>query len=64
MGDIANLISKMNGTSAELSVAKGVEGVIVRKTDPVELDEVSFAYKTPTEKLKVSTFISLSHLLT
>ncbi|XP_023203222.1 adhesion G-protein coupled receptor G6-like isoform X3 [Xiphophorus maculatus] len=53
MGDMANLISKMNGTSAELSVAKGVEGVIVRKTDPAELDEVSFAYKTPTEKLKI-----------
>ncbi|XP_027895589.1 adhesion G-protein coupled receptor G6-like [Xiphophorus couchianus] len=53
MGDMANLISKMNGTSAELSVAKGVQGVIVRKTDPAELDEVSFAYKTPTEKLKI-----------
>ncbi|XP_032442153.1 adhesion G-protein coupled receptor G2-like isoform X2 [Xiphophorus hellerii] len=53
MGDMANLISKMNGTSAELSVAKGIGGVIVRKTDPAELDEVSFAYKTPTEKLKI-----------
>lgn len=64
MDSLESLISKMNGTSAELSVAKGIEGVIVRKTDPAEMNEVSFAYKTPTEKLKVSTFISLSHVLT
>ncbi|XP_054910446.1 adhesion G-protein coupled receptor G2-like isoform X2 [Poeciliopsis prolifica] len=53
MDSMANLLSKMNGTSAELSVAKGVEGVIVKKTDPAELNEVSFAYKTPAEKLKI-----------
>ncbi|XP_043961651.1 adhesion G-protein coupled receptor G2-like isoform X2 [Gambusia affinis] len=53
MDSLESLISKMNGTSAELSVAKGIEGVIVRKTDPAEMNEVSFAYKTPTEKLKI-----------
>ncbi|XP_036003580.1 adhesion G-protein coupled receptor G2 isoform X2 [Fundulus heteroclitus] len=53
MAGMGELISKMNGTSAELSVGKGVEGVIVRKTNPEELDEVSFAYMDPNDKLKI-----------
>lgn len=60
MSEMGNLISKMNGTSAELSVGKGVEGIIVRQTNPQELDEVSFAYQDPNDKLKVSPFIYLS----
>ncbi|KAM4529254.1 adhesion G-protein coupled receptor G5-like [Fundulus diaphanus] len=53
MAGMGDLISKMNGTSAELSAGKGIEGVIVRKTNPKELDEVSFAYMDPKDKLKI-----------
>ncbi|MEQ2216138.1 hypothetical protein XENOCAPTIV_011259 [Xenoophorus captivus] len=52
MSGMAQLISEMNGTSAELSVGKGIEGVLVRKSDPAELNEVSFAYMDPNDKLK------------
>lgn len=55
-----DLISMMNGTSAQLSVGKGIEGVIVRKTDPEEIDEVSFVYQTPKDKIKVRGLL-LSH---
>lgn len=51
--EMKDLISKMNGTSAELSVGKGVEGVIVKQTDPKDMNEVSFAYQTPKEKMKI-----------
>ncbi|XP_047244406.1 adhesion G-protein coupled receptor G2-like isoform X2 [Girardinichthys multiradiatus] len=53
MSGIEKLISQMNGTSAELSIGKGIEGVLVRKPDPAELNEVSFAYMDPNDKLKI-----------
>ncbi|MEQ2163593.1 hypothetical protein GOODEAATRI_031815, partial [Goodea atripinnis] len=53
MSGMEQLISKMNGTSAELSLGKGIEGVLVRKPDPAELNEVSFAYMDPNDKLKI-----------
>ncbi|XP_038133491.1 adhesion G-protein coupled receptor G2-like [Cyprinodon tularosa] len=53
MSEMGNLISKMNGTSAELSIGKGIEGIIVKQTNPQELDEVSFAYQDPNDKLKI-----------
>ncbi|XP_014906751.1 adhesion G-protein coupled receptor G2-like [Poecilia latipinna] len=53
MSKMQSLISLMNGTSAELSVGKGIEGIIVKKTDPEQLDQVSFAYRDPQESLKI-----------
>ncbi|MEQ2221972.1 hypothetical protein ILYODFUR_021102 [Ilyodon furcidens] len=53
MSGMKDLISIMNGTSAELSVGNGIEGVLVRNSDPTELNEVSFAYMDPNDKLKI-----------
>ncbi|MEQ2306327.1 hypothetical protein AMECASPLE_007101 [Ameca splendens] len=52
MSGMEQLISKMNGTSAELSVGKGIEGILVRNPNPAELNEVSLAYMDPNDKLK------------
>ncbi|XP_013870860.1 G-protein coupled receptor 64 [Austrofundulus limnaeus] len=50
---MGNLVASMNGTSASLSLGKAVEGLLVRQTNPTNLDQVSFAYMSPNDKLNI-----------
>ncbi|XP_017267320.1 adhesion G-protein coupled receptor G2 [Kryptolebias marmoratus] len=53
MTEMGNLVSSMNGTSASLSLGKGVEGLLVRQPDTEDLNPMSFAYRTPQDKLNI-----------
>ncbi|XP_044025457.1 adhesion G-protein coupled receptor G2-like [Siniperca chuatsi] len=53
MNKMANLAASINGSSATVTVGEGVTGILVRETDPVNIDEVSFAYVSPNDSMSI-----------
>ncbi|XP_070397913.1 uncharacterized protein [Nothobranchius furzeri] len=53
VANLANLVSQMNGTSAELSAGEGVKGMLVRQADPTVLEPVSLAYQSANSNLNI-----------
>lgn len=47
MNTLSDFVTTMNVTSAEFKLGGGVSGVIVKETDPRDLQHVSVAYVTP-----------------
>lgn len=47
MNRLSDFAMSMNVTSAEFKLGGGVSGVVVKETDPMDLDHVAFAYVTP-----------------
>ncbi|KAM6906807.1 adhesion G-protein coupled receptor G1-like [Lycodopsis pacificus] len=43
----------MNVSSAALTVTEGVTGILVRETDPVDVDEVFFGYSAPNDSIRI-----------
>ncbi|XP_041832193.1 adhesion G protein-coupled receptor G3-like [Melanotaenia boesemani] len=48
-----NIVSKMNGTSASLSLGPEIEGILVKNTNPKDEGEMSFAYNSDADDLKI-----------
>ncbi|KAM3602476.1 uncharacterized protein V6R79_004911 [Siganus canaliculatus] len=53
MDQMSNVASSINGSSAELMLGDGITGVLVRETDPEDVDEVSFAYESPHQSINI-----------
>ncbi|KAM4521550.1 adhesion G-protein coupled receptor G2-like [Odontesthes bonariensis] len=53
MKNMENLVATMKGTSASLSVAEGVTGILVKGPEPEEMEGVSFAYQSPADSIKI-----------
>ncbi|XP_071323975.1 adhesion G-protein coupled receptor G5-like [Trachinotus anak] len=53
MNGMADLASSINGSSVALSGGEGVTGILVRETESVGIEEVSFAYSSPNESLSI-----------
>lgn len=47
MNSLSDFATTMNVSSAEIKLGGGVSGVIVKETDPRDLQRVSLAYVTP-----------------
>lgn len=54
MKKMSDLATSINVSSAELTVGKGITGIIKRETEPEKVQEVSFAYASPTGSIVVS----------
>lgn len=61
MSKMGNLVASMNGTSASLSLGRAVEGLLVRQTEPANMDQVSFAYMSPDDSLNVGLPFTTPH---
>ncbi|KAM8726123.1 adhesion G-protein coupled receptor G5 [Acanthopagrus schlegelii] len=53
MSVMSDLASSINGSSAALSLGEGVEGVLVRETEPADINEVLFAYASPKANISM-----------
>ncbi|XP_040919684.1 adhesion G-protein coupled receptor G5-like [Toxotes jaculatrix] len=53
MNGMAKLASSLTEPAAALSGGEGVTGIIVRETEPLDVQEVSFAYTSPNESLSI-----------
>ncbi|XP_027140306.1 adhesion G-protein coupled receptor G2 [Larimichthys crocea] len=53
MGKMSDLVSNLNESSAAVSLGNGVQGIIVRETEPEDVDEISFAYSSPVSELNI-----------
>ncbi|KAJ4929048.1 hypothetical protein JOQ06_004669 [Pogonophryne albipinna] len=53
MDNMADFITSFEGNSASVSVAEGISGVLVKKPDPEDLEEISFAYNSPNESMNI-----------
>ncbi|XP_035535177.1 adhesion G-protein coupled receptor G2-like isoform X2 [Morone saxatilis] len=53
MSSMSNLVAALNVSSAELNLGEGVTGILVRETQPEDVDEVSFAYLNPNESINI-----------
>ncbi|XP_034097141.1 uncharacterized protein LOC117563087, partial [Gymnodraco acuticeps] len=53
MNNMANFITSFEGNSAAVSVAEGISGVLVKKPDPEDIEEISFAYNSPNESMNI-----------
>ncbi|XP_056219343.1 adhesion G protein-coupled receptor G3-like isoform X2 [Seriola aureovittata] len=61
MDEMAKFASSINGSTAALSAGEGVTGILVKNTES-ELEEVSFAYKSVNDSLRIiEDRDSLSH---
>lgn len=56
MNEMANLASSINGSSAELTIG-GAVGILVRETEPADVQEVSFAYLSPNDSINVGALL-------
>ena len=54
MNKMFDLASSINGSSVALTLGKGVDGVLVRETEPEDVTEVFFAYTSPKASINVS----------
>ena len=54
---MSDLASSINGSSAALSLGEGVDGVLVRETEPADLNEVFFAYASPKANISVGALL-------
>ncbi|XP_047429062.1 adhesion G-protein coupled receptor G2-like [Mugil cephalus] len=50
---IGNIVSSLNGSSAELSVGEGVSGILVKQTHVEDAEEVSFGYANPNQSINI-----------
>lgn len=57
MGKMSDLVSNLNESSAAVSLGNGVQGIIVRETEPEDVDEISFAYSSPVSELNVGALL-------
>ena len=57
MNDMANLANSLNVSSAELTLGENITGILLRQTDPLDIEEVSFAYASPKESINVSAYV-------
>ncbi|XP_033991457.1 LOW QUALITY PROTEIN: adhesion G-protein coupled receptor G1-like [Trematomus bernacchii] len=53
MNNMADFINSFEGNSAAVSVAEGISGVLVKIPDPVDIEEISFAYNSPNESMNI-----------
>lgn len=53
MTKMSDLASSINGSSAALTLGEGVDGVLVRETEPDDVTEVLFAYMSPNASINV-----------
>ncbi|XP_031717542.1 adhesion G-protein coupled receptor G6-like [Anarrhichthys ocellatus] len=53
MNKMADLASSINVSWAALTVAEGVTGILVRKTDPVDVAEVVFGYWGSNDSIRI-----------
>ncbi|XP_033932365.1 adhesion G-protein coupled receptor G5-like isoform X1 [Pseudochaenichthys georgianus] len=53
MNNMASFITSFEGNSAAVSVAEGISGVLVKKPDPEDIEEISFAYNSPNESMNI-----------
>lgn len=53
MSQMSDLVTKMNGTAAAVSLGESVKGVIVKQKDPTEMNEISLAYDSPIRNFDV-----------
>ncbi|XP_068564316.1 adhesion G-protein coupled receptor G5-like [Cebidichthys violaceus] len=53
MNKMADLASSINVSSAILDVGEGVTGILVRETNPADVDEVSFGYWSPNDRISI-----------
>ncbi|XP_051264813.1 adhesion G-protein coupled receptor G2 isoform X2 [Dicentrarchus labrax] len=53
MGSMSSLVTVLNVSSAELNLGGGVTGILVRETEPEDVEEVSFAYLNPNESIHI-----------
>ena len=57
MNNIASIVASFNESSAELNAGGGVTGAIVKKTEPEDVDEVSFTYLSPNDSMNVGALL-------
>ncbi|XP_075940107.1 adhesion G-protein coupled receptor G2-like [Anarhichas minor] len=53
MSKMADLASSINVSSAALTVAEGVTGILVRETDPADVSEVFFGYSASNDSIRI-----------
>lgn len=53
MTKMSDLASSINGSSAALTLGEGVDGVLVRETEPDDVTEVLFAYMSPNASINM-----------
>ncbi|TKS76365.1 Adhesion G-protein coupled receptor G6 [Collichthys lucidus] len=53
MGKMSDLVFNLNESSAAVSLGNGVQGIIVKETEPEDVDEISFAYSSPVSELSI-----------
>lgn len=56
MDYMSTFASSFNGSSAALSMGESITGVLVKQKDPLDVNEVSFAYTKPNDSFNVSAF--------
>ncbi|KAM7395107.1 hypothetical protein PAMA_006723 [Pampus argenteus] len=53
MNSIANLVTSIEESSVSLSAGDDITGVLVKETDPADVDEVSFAYSSGNDSMNI-----------
>ncbi|XP_039637368.1 adhesion G-protein coupled receptor G6-like [Perca fluviatilis] len=53
MNKVSGLVTSMTGSSAAVTVAEGVTGVVVRETKPADVQEVSIAYRSSNDSMSI-----------
>ncbi|XP_042245954.1 adhesion G-protein coupled receptor G6-like isoform X2 [Thunnus maccoyii] len=53
VNNIPSIVPSFSESSAELNAGGGVTGAIVKKTEPEDVDEVSFAYLSPNDSMNI-----------
>lgn len=63
---MANLATSMTGSSAALTVAEGVTGVLVRQKEAAIVQDISLAYRSSNDSMSVGElllFVLCSNIL-
>ncbi|XP_028460215.1 adhesion G-protein coupled receptor G2 [Perca flavescens] len=53
MDKVSDLVTSMTGSSAAVTVAEGVTGVVVRETKPADVQDVFIAYRSPNDSMSI-----------
>ncbi|KAI3364138.1 hypothetical protein L3Q82_010953, partial [Scortum barcoo] len=53
MNRMATLATAINGSSASLDLGEGVTGAIVKETEPLTVEEISLAYRSPSDEMNI-----------
>lgn len=57
MSSMAELAASINESSVALSAGEGVTGILVKETQPEDVQEVSFAYISPNDSISVGELL-------